>query len=68
MDAGPQRLIALMTLAGNANAVGHPRSTEWVAAAREGVSAVPPAVFGPQLRELWAGLGGLPLDNGRGAR
>jgi hypothetical protein len=63
MDAGPQRLIALMTLAGNANAIGHPRATELVAAAREGMSAVPPDVFGSQLHELWSGLGGLPIDS-----
>lgn len=59
VDAGPQRLIALMTLAGNASAIGHPRAGEWAAAARKGIGSVPSSVFGPQLRQLWAPLGGI---------
>jgi hypothetical protein len=63
MDAGPMRLIALMTLAGNANLIGHFRGAEWVATARSGIGSVPPSIFGPQLRELCPALGGLPGDD-----
>lgn len=56
-DAGPARLVALITLAAHASAIGHPRAPEWIEAARAGIPAVPQAVFSPNLRELWSGIG-----------
>jgi hypothetical protein len=60
VDAGPARLIALMTLAGLARAHGHPRADEWIGAARRGIPSVPPRVFPPSLRDLWADIEALP--------
>lgn len=60
-DAGPARLLALMTLAGYATTLEHPRATEWVAAARVGIPAVPSTVFSVGLRRLWAGIMDLPV-------
>jgi hypothetical protein len=50
LHAGPARLAALMTM-GDAKELGQPRSAEWIAAAREGLPAVPPTTFSPNLRE-----------------
>jgi hypothetical protein len=55
-DTGPARLIALITLAAHASAIGHPRAPEWIEAARAGIPAVPQTVFFPSLRELWSGI------------
>jgi hypothetical protein len=54
VDAGPARLVALMTLAAHASAIGHPRALEWTQAARAGIPAVPPTVFSPNLSTLWS--------------
>lgn len=59
-DAGPARLLALMTLAASASAVGHRRAPEWIEAARAGVDAVPPTVFSESMREMWSGIAELP--------
>jgi hypothetical protein len=59
-DAGPARLLALMTLAASASAVDHRRTPEWIEAARAGISAVPPTVFSPSMREMWSGIAELP--------
>lgn len=59
-DAGPARLIALMTLGAYAKSLGHPRAEEWIGAARRGISSVPPSVFFPSLRDLWADIEELP--------
>jgi hypothetical protein len=61
-DAGPKRLLLLMTLAGLAHAARHPRADEWIAAARAGVPAVPASVFSDDLRALWADVEELPPD------
>jgi len=53
-DAGPARLVALMTLAAHASAIGHPRAPEWAQAASAGIPAVPQTVFSPNLRTLWS--------------
>jgi hypothetical protein len=53
-DAGPARLIALMTLAVHARALGHPRATTWIEAASSGVPTVPQTVFSEDLRALWS--------------
>lgn len=60
VDAGPARLLALMTLAASAKAVGHRRAPEWIEAARVGIDAVPPTVFSGSMRELWSGIAELP--------
>jgi hypothetical protein len=59
-DAGPARLIALMTLAGYARALGHPRAVEWIELARVGIPAVPPTVFPESLRTLWSAIDEIP--------
>ena len=59
-DAGPKRLLVLMTLAAFAHALRDPRASEWIEAARQGIPAVPPAVFPEKLRDLWAGIQALP--------
>jgi hypothetical protein len=61
-DAGPSRLLALMTLAAYARATRDPRADEWIEAARGGIHAVPPTVFSPALRELWSDIGELPAE------
>jgi hypothetical protein len=64
-DAGPTRLLALMTLAAFAHALRDPRAREWIDASREGIRTVPPAVFPDKLRELWEDIGELPaVDDG----
>lgn len=64
-DEGPKRLIALMTMAGYANALRDPRAAEWIEAARKGIPAVPPTVFLDGLRELWSEIEELPaVDEG----
>ncbi|MDQ3742093.1 MAG: hypothetical protein M3389_14225 [Actinomycetota bacterium] len=62
-DAGPKRLLALMTLAAFAHAVGHPRAAEWIESARGGIPIVPASVFPKKLRELWAGIQPLPTGD-----
>jgi hypothetical protein len=59
-DAGPSRLIALMTLTGYAKSLGHPRADEWLEGARRGMPTVPASVLSPSLRDLWAGIEELP--------
>ncbi len=59
-DAGPARLVALMTIAAHAKALGHPRAEEWIEAARPGISMMPPKVFSKELRDLWSGIEALP--------
>jgi hypothetical protein len=61
-DAGPQRLLALMTLAGHAKRLGTPRADEWIGAARAGIAAVPPSVFSENMRSLWSSIDELPPD------
>jgi hypothetical protein len=64
-DAGPSRLLALMTLAAYARVLRDPRADEWVEAARRGIPSVPPTVFSPSLRELWSDIAELPaVDDG----
>jgi len=58
-DAGPKRLLALMTLAGYAHAIGDVRTDEWVAAAQSGLPAVASEMFPDKIREIWDGLGAL---------
>lgn len=53
-DAGPARLVALITLAAYATAIGHPRAPEWTTAARAGIPTVPQTVFSPNVRALWS--------------
>jgi hypothetical protein len=53
-DAGPARLIALMTLAAHAEALGHPRAATWIEAARTGIPKAPQTVFSDSLRTLWS--------------
>lgn len=60
IDAGPARLLALMTLAASASAVDHRRAPEWIEAASAGVGAVPPTVFSESMREMWSGIAELP--------
>jgi hypothetical protein len=60
-DAGPQRLLALMTLAAHAKDLGDPRADGWIGAARAGISVVPPSIFSKNLRSLWSGIEDLPL-------
>lgn len=55
-DAGPARLIALVSLAVYAKATGHQRAAEWIEAARAGVPAVPQTVLPAKLRELWSDI------------
>lgn len=57
LDAGPARLIALMTLAAYATAIDHPRAAEWAEAARTGIPAVPPSVFSDDVRAMWSQIG-----------
>lgn len=59
-DAGPARLLALMTLAASASAADNRRAPEWIEAARAGIGAVPPAVFSESMREMWSGIAELP--------
>jgi hypothetical protein len=59
-DAGPARLLALMTLAAHAKGLGNPRWQEWAEAARAGVPLLPPKVFPENLRDLWSGIEDLP--------
>lgn len=64
-DAGPARLIALMSLAGYARTLDNPRAAEWIEAARMGISVVPPKVFSENLRQLWSKIEDLPaVDDG----
>jgi hypothetical protein len=60
LDAGPARLIALITLAAYATALGHPRAGEWSEEARRTIPAVPETVFSDRHRALLARIGGLP--------
>lgn len=59
-DAGPKRLLLLMTLAGFSHAAGHPRADEWIAAARAGLPAIPASVLPDAVRALWQDIGELP--------
>lgn len=59
-DAGPQRLLALMTLAAHSRKIEHPRASEWVELARGGVPVVPPSVFSKSVREMWSEISALP--------
>jgi hypothetical protein len=59
-DAGPQRLLALMTLAGYAKSLGSPRADAWITAARTGIPVVPPSIFSENMRSLWSGIEELP--------
>ncbi|HTU79667.1 MAG TPA: hypothetical protein VMF09_12990 [Solirubrobacteraceae bacterium] len=59
-DTGPQRLLALMTLAGHAKILGNPRADEWISAARIGIPAVPPSIFSEAMRSLWSSVEELP--------
>ena len=59
-DAGPARLIALMTLAALAKSQAQPRAAEWIGDARRGIPSVPPSIFFPSLRDLWAEIEALP--------
>ncbi len=66
-DAGPTRLLALMTLAAFAHALNDARASEWIEAARKGIAVVPPVVFPDKVRELWADIQELPaLTEGAG--
>jgi hypothetical protein len=62
-EAGPQRLMALMTLAAHANGLEHPRAGEWITAARAGIPAVPPSVFSTNIRTLWSSIEELPAPD-----
>lgn len=53
-DAGPARLIALMTLAVHAKALGHPRAATWIEAATTGMAVVPEAALPEELRAQWS--------------
>ncbi len=59
-DAGPARLLALMTLASLAHQFAHPRAGEWIEAASTGIPLVPPAIFSVDLRQRWSAIGELP--------
>jgi hypothetical protein len=60
-EPGPSRLIALMTLAAYAHAMADPRATEWLAAAQAGIPSLPADAFPPAVRQMWAGVGGMPV-------
>jgi hypothetical protein len=53
-DAGPARLIALMTLAVHAKALGHPRAATWIDTATTGMATVPAAPIPENLRAHWS--------------
>jgi len=59
-DAGPRRLLALMTLAAYAQALRDPRAQELIDAVFPHLAEVPAAVFPQALRELWAEIAPLP--------
>lgn len=59
-DAGPMRVVALMTLAAHAHAARDPRAQEWIVAAESAIPSVPAAVFSPNLRELWSQVRQIP--------
>jgi len=60
-DAGPARLLALMTLTSLASRFDHPRTGEWTEAAEAGIPLVPPSVFPADLRHKWSAIGELPV-------
>lgn len=65
-DAGPARLLAVMTLAAYARELRDPRAEEFLAASRPHLDVVPAEIFSPSLRELWADIAPLPSpDNPR---
>lgn len=56
-DAGPARLVALMTLAVHAQALEHPRAGEWIeGSAPQEFRRYRGAVLSPNLRNLWSGV------------
>lgn len=55
-EPGPSRLIAVMTLAAYARDLGHPRTSEWAAAARQGLEVVPQEILPAAVHDLWAPL------------
>lgn len=57
-EAGPARLLALMTLAVYGHDLGHPRAAEWITAARAGIPTVPSSIFYENIRALWARVDG----------
>jgi hypothetical protein len=59
-DAGPARLLALMTLATSAKATDHGRAPEWIEGASAGIGSVPPSVFSQSMREMWSEIAELP--------
>jgi len=61
-DAGPTRLLALLTLAAYAHELGHPRAPEWISTAKAGIPVVPPSIFFQGIRDRWEALGGLPVE------
>jgi hypothetical protein len=60
LDAGPARLLALMTLAGYARELRDPRADEFIAAAMPHLDAVPAEIFSPNRHEAWADIAPLP--------
>lgn len=59
-DAGPLRLVGLITLASFARQVRDPRAEEWTEAAERGLARVEQITFPDSIRELWSDVGTLP--------
>jgi hypothetical protein len=57
VDAGPARLIALMTCAALARELNDAQAAELADAARAGIPVVPASVLSPDLRERWSVIG-----------
>jgi len=60
LDAGPARLLAVMTLAGFARDLRDPRAQEFIDAARPHLNSIPAEIFTQELRDLWADIAPLP--------
>jgi hypothetical protein len=60
LDAGPARLLAVMTLAGYAMELRDPRAREFADVARPHLKVIPADVFSESLRELWSDIAPLP--------
>jgi hypothetical protein len=58
MDAGPARLIALMTVAVLAAENGDPDAADLMAAVRAGIPSVPPGIVSERLWQKWVENGG----------
>jgi hypothetical protein len=60
LDAGPTRLLALMTLAGYGHELRDPRAQKFIDAASPHLGAIPAGIYRQDLRDLWADVAPLP--------